>query len=170
MHEASAFQTVDISSLLHIAWPSPSLLRVSILVGLLPVVIRFDLRERRIPDWSVGAAFVGAGVSAVTDAIGPTAILAAFGAGLGAPLAARAATGGSLGWGDVKLCVAAALLVGPRAAVRAQVAASVLAAAGIGLARVVRRDRSAGEGGVPFGPYLVASTLAVLVLEGGYGR
>jgi len=138
--------------------------------GLLPVVIGFDLRERRIPDWSTGAAFVGAAAAATVDGIGATEILLACVAGLAAPLTARAVTRGALGWGDVKLCSVTALLVGPRAAVNAQLAASLLAFGGIVLAGIARRDRSAIEAGLPFGPYLVASTFAVLLLEGAHAR
>jgi len=144
MHSASGIPTVNFATLLHFSSASPSPGAVPTLLGLFAIVAWFDLRHGRIPDWATGAGFAGATL-----------------VGLGVPLIARWASGGRLGWGDVKLSLVLALLVGPVRAAVGLVAASVLALCGAFGSRC--------EAGIAFGPYLVAGMIIVLALERVYG-
>jgi len=118
MHSASGIPTVNFATLLHFSSASPSPGAVPTLLGLFAIVAWFDLRHGRIPDWATGAGFAGATLGGTVGGVAPGTIVLATLVGLGVPLIARWASGGRLGWGDVKLSLVLALLVGPvRAAV-----------------------------------------------------
>lgn len=130
-------------------------------MGLFAVVAWFDLRYGRIPDSITAAGFAAATLGGVVGGITATTIVLASLVGLGVPLAARLATHGRLGWGDVKLSLVLALLVGPAQAAAGLLAASILAFCG--------RIGSSCEAGIAFGPYLVAGMFIVVSLERVHG-
>ena len=80
------------------------------------------------------------------------------------PLVARLITRGGLGWGDVKLGLPLALLLGPIYGATAFLMAAALALCGVGLGALLDRGASF-EAGFPFGPYLVAGAILAYLLE-----
>ena len=105
--------------------------------------------------------FVAALVRSCAQVRSPVSIVAAALVGL-VPLCARLATRGGLGWGDVKLAVTLALLLGPAHGAAALLLAAALALCGVVLGALV--DRAASfEAGFPFGPYLVAGAILALL-------
>lgn len=154
---ASGITTVDFATLLHFSQTSPTSVALPALLGLFTVVSWFDLRYGRIPDWIIGAGFVSAAFGGIAGGTAPRTIVLATLVGIGIPLTARWATGRRLGWGDVKLSLVLALLVGPQRAAAGLLLASVLA--------LVGRIGSTSEAGSAFGPYLVAGVFIVRLLE-----
>lgn len=161
MHSASGITTVNFATLLHFSLEGPVTGALPALLGLFAIVAWFDLRHGRIPDSIVVAGFAGAALGGTTSGMAPQTIVLAALVGLCVPLVARWATNGRLGWGDVKLSLVLALLVGPTHAAAGLLVASLLALCGaIG---------SSCEAGIAFGPYLVAGMFIVLSLERVYG-
>jgi leader peptidase (prepilin peptidase)/N-methyltransferase len=164
VHGTSAVDTVHIAALLHFGWPTPSALGVAVLVGLFVTTLRFDLTDGRVPHWSIFAACAAATVAAGVTRPTPHQIVVAATVGLGVPLAARLATRGGLGWGDVKLGFVGALVVGPVGAMLGFLGASLVALAGIVISRAAAKEWPGCDSGIAFGPYITASMLATALL------
>lgn len=133
------------------------------LLALLGVVLISELRTRRIPDAACLAAFVAAFARSITALRPPSVILLSALVGL-APLAARGLTRGGIGWGDVKLAVPLALLLGPWFGALGLLLACALGLCSVGLGSLLDPDATY-EAGVAFGPYLVAGAIIALFVE-----
>jgi len=141
--------------------PGPPLFRL-IAVALIGIPVFFwDLRFRRIPDMLTVAAFVTGGVLWVVTSPGTWWELATAAClGLCIPLAARVASGGGLGWGDIKLSMSLSLFTGWPGIIVALAAGAALALAGVVLGRSLRN-----EAGIPFGPFLIGGAIIAIVGE-----
>lgn len=138
------------------------------------VLAVIDARERRLPDrltlpsYPVTLALLG--VAAVLLPGGGRHFLGAL-AGLGIALALFLAQAllypAGLGWGDVKLAGILGLFLGwlGLAAVAAGLFLGYLLAAVTGLALMVA-GRASRKTQLPFGPFLLAGTLAAIMLSG----
>ncbi len=126
-------------------------------------MLSFELRAGRIPAAACVATAVAALVRAISIARGPAEILAASIVGL-VPLAARGVTRGGVGWGDVRLALPLALLLGPRPAALGMVLACLLGLCSVGLGSVLDTDATY-EAGFAFGPYMVAGAIIALLVE-----
>lgn len=122
-----------------------------------------EARTRRIPDAACLAAFAAALARSVVALRSPSAILVSALVGL-APLVARGVTRGGVGWGDVKLAVPLALLLGPRFAALGLLLACALGLGSVGLGWLLDSDATY-EAGIAFGPYLVAGAVIALLVE-----
>jgi leader peptidase (prepilin peptidase) / N-methyltransferase len=154
--------------------PSPVLPAFLLLAALAPVLTLTDLRWRRLPDpltlpaYPAAAALLAAG--ALASPGGARHLLSAL-AGLAAAWLCFALLAGihpaGLGWGDVKLSGVLGLYLGWLGA--AAVAAGLLGAfvlaalAGLGLIAAGRATRKTQ---VPFGPFMLASAIAVIAASG----
>ncbi len=126
----------------------------------IPICI-WDLRYRRIPDGLTISAFVVGGVLWVMTSRGAWWEMAvAVSVGLLIPLTARIATGGGLGWGDIKLSMGLALFTGWPGILVALGAAAAFALAGVVVGGPFRN-----EAGVPFGPFLIGGAIIVMMGE-----
>ena len=143
------------------AIPGAPLLRL-IAVALLGIpVFVWDLRYRRIPDMLTIAAFATGGVLWLMTSPGTWWELAtAVCLGLCIPLAARVASGGGLGWGDIKLSMSLSLFTGWPGIIVALGAGAALALAGVVVGRSLRN-----EAGVPFGPFLIGGAIIAIAGE-----
>ncbi len=139
---------------------APTLLFLAVL---LLVVFIGERRSGRIPDWMTFITFAAALVRSCALVRSPVTIAAAALVGL-TPLCARAATRAALGWGDVKLGISLALLLGPVSGAVALLLAGALALCGVAFGALVDPG-SSYEAGFPFGPYLVAGAILALPLE-----
>lgn len=157
-------------------WSAPGeRLAFGALVSVLVLVAVIDTLTSRIPDRISKPSMVLAGVAALVGcaATGDGRRLAAVVAGTvlcwGALGAAHVLSPRSLGRGDVKLAVTLGVALGWAAVRPADAIVLVLgaflcasaAATVIGVALLVRRGRSAPY---PFGPSLIAGTMAMLLL------
>jgi len=154
--------------------PSPVLPAFLLLAALAPVLTVTDLRSRRLPDpltlpaYPAAAALLAAG--ALASPGGARHLLSAL-AGLAAAGLFFALLAGihpaGLGWGDVKLSGVLGLYLGWLGA--AAVAAGLLGAfvlaalAGLGLIATGRATRKTQ---IPFGPFMLASAIAVIAASG----
>lgn len=138
-------------------------LTLAYLGALLIVVLVTDLRIERIPDHLWIATCVSASLRAVILTTAPWTVIGSALVGL-VPTAARLITRGGLGWGDAKLGMALALLLGPSTAAAALLVAALLALGGLGVLSL-QNSRAPYEAGLPFGPYLVAGAIVSLILE-----
>jgi leader peptidase (prepilin peptidase)/N-methyltransferase len=131
---------------------------------LVPAAV-IDLEERRLPDAWVGAGAVAVIVTLVVDSVvgqpNDTELLAgvAFGAlAMALPvLALHLLSPASMGFGDVKAAVVLGAAVGTADARLAAVALCLAAAGGAAFGLATRRRA------IPFGPFLVAASLVVLL-------
>jgi leader peptidase (prepilin peptidase)/N-methyltransferase len=154
--------------------PSPVLPAFLLLAALAPVLTIIDLRWRRLPDpltlpaYPAAALLLAAGALAIPG--GTRHFLFAL-AGLATAwlffaLLALIYPGG-LGWGDVKLSgVLGAYLgwLGPAAVAAGLLGAFALAAlAGLGL---IAAGRATRKSQLPFGPFMLASAIAVIAASG----
>jgi leader peptidase (prepilin peptidase) / N-methyltransferase len=154
--------------------PSPVLPAFLLLAALAPVLTVSDLRWRRLPDpltlpaYPAAALLLAAGALAIPG--GGRRFLSAL-AGLAAAwlffaLLALVHPGG-LGWGDVKLAGVLGLYLGWLGAAALAVGllgAFVLAAlAGLGL---IAAGRATRKSQLPFGPFMLASAIAVIAASG----
>ncbi|MCC6437603.1 MAG: prepilin peptidase [Acidimicrobiales bacterium] len=154
---------------------SPETVAFLALFSMLLVVSVIDIEHSRIPDRiSLPSMFVAAVVVVIASLVGgdgPRLFAALLGAGLffgGLGLAHLLSPRG-MGRGDVKLSVVLGLALGwvsgrPSDAVLLVLVAffgASVAGTGVGLVLLVRRRRNAPY---PFGPSLVAGTVAVLLL------
>ncbi len=138
---------------------TPIRLIAVVLLGI-PICI-WDLRYRRIPDGLTISAFIVGGVLWVITSRGTWWEMAlAVSLGLLIPFAARAATGGGLGWGDIKLSMGLALFTGWPGIIVALGAAAVFALVGVVVGGTFRN-----EAGVPFGPFLIGGAIIVMMGE-----
>ncbi len=125
-----------------------------------PICI-WDLRYRRSPDGLTISAFVIGGVLWVMTSRGTWwEMVVAVSLGLLIPLAARVATDGGLGWGDIKLAMGLALFTG-----WPEILVALGAAAVLGLVGVVAGGTFRNEAGVPFGPFLIGGAIMVMMGE-----
>jgi leader peptidase (prepilin peptidase) / N-methyltransferase len=154
--------------------PSPVLPAFLLLAALAPVLTVTDLRWRRLPDaltlpaYPAATALLAAGALAIPG--GTRHFLSAL-AGLAAAWLFFALLAGihpaGLGWGDVKLSGVLGLYLGWLGA--AAVAAGLLGAfalaalAGLGLIAAGRATRKTQ---IPFGPFMLASAVAVIAASG----
>jgi len=154
--------------------PSPVLPAFLLLAALAPVLTVTDLRSRRLPDpltlpaYPAAAALLAAG--ALASPGGTRHLLSAL-AGLATAWLFFALLAGihpaGLGWGDVKLSGVLGLYLGWLGA--AAVAAGLLGAfvlaalAGLGLIAAGRATRKTQ---IPFGPFMLASAIAVIAASG----
>lgn len=147
------------ASLLHYSPPGTALLELVLFVVLLRVTATETSSRSITPDaiWTLCLA----GVLRVPPW---PAVVAAAVAGSVVPLAARGATRGGLGWGDLKLCFALHLCAGPVAGLAGVLTAALVALSVAGL-RCVRRGASSCEAGIAFGPYLVAGVTGAVLVE-----
>jgi leader peptidase (prepilin peptidase)/N-methyltransferase len=131
---------------------------------LVPAAV-IDIGERRLPDAWVGAGAVAVIVTLVVDSVvgqpNDTELLAgvAFGAlAMALPvLALHLLSPASMGFGDVKAAVVLGAAVGTTDARLAAVALCLAAAGGAAFGLTTRRRT------IPFGPFLVAASLVVLL-------
>ena len=138
------------------------------------VLAVIDARERRLPDRltlpSYPVALALLGLAAVLQPGGGRHFLGAL-AGLGIALALFLAQAvlypAGLGWGDVKLAGILGLYLGwlGLAAVAAGLFLGYLLAAVAGLA-LIAAGRASRKTQLPFGPFLLAGTLAAIMLSG----
>ncbi len=122
-----------------------------------------ELRAGRIPDAACLAAFTAALARSVVTQRSPSAIVVSTLVGL-VPLAARRVTRGGLGWGDVKLAVPLALLLGPWYGAVGLLLACALGLSSVGLGALLDPGATY-EAGIAFGPYLVAGAVIALLAE-----
>lgn len=142
-------------------------LRLCVLVATLVTVTVTELRSARVPDWLVG--FVVAIAIALCRSIdSAVATVFAATAGLAAAVAARAATAGGLGLGDVKLSGALFALVGVPTALLGHLYAVALAFAAIGAEAIRERDRTVCEAGFQFGPFIVTGVAIAYLADIGW--
>ncbi len=87
--------------------------------------------------------------------------------GTAVPLAARAASSGGMGWGDVRLCWALHLCAGPVTALAGVLAASLVALC-VAAYRLAQQSRPSCEAGIAFGPYLIAGVIGAVLVEHAY--
>jgi leader peptidase (prepilin peptidase) / N-methyltransferase len=134
------------------------LLTVSLLG--VPVCI-WDIRTRRIPDWLTVSAFLAGGAVWMLTSRGAWWEMAmASCIGFAVPLAARVATGGGLGWGDIKLAAGLALFVGWPG-----ILATLGGGAALALAALLAGGTHEYEAGLPFGPFLIGGAVMVMIGE-----
>ena len=169
MSVSSQGTTVGNASLLHFIGEPLGPLTVVSLAVLLFVVLLFDLRRARIPDFVILAAYLVAAAIGLARSRDPVWIVSAGAIGFGIPLYARTQSGGRIGWGDVKLSFVLALAIGPVRAAAGLLLSCLLALAGVGLSLLLQHDEPGCESGFAFGPYLVAGALMVTLLEGLHG-
>ncbi|OUE23570.1 prepilin peptidase [Clavibacter michiganensis] len=149
-----------------VAETPPARIPVALLVVAVgPVLVLADLAAHRLPDRATGPAAVAAAALALVD--GGSGLLvqaAACGAGAFLLLALlRAATGGGLGAGDVKLAGVVGLALGQLGA--AQVALGLAAGTllgGVAATALLVASRAHASTAVPFGPWLVLGALVVV--------
>jgi leader peptidase (prepilin peptidase)/N-methyltransferase len=154
--------------------PSPVLPAFLLLAALAPVLTVIDLRWRRLPDpltlpaYPAAALLLAAGALAIPG--GTRHFLFAL-AGLATAwlffaLLALIYPGG-LGWGDVKLSGVLGVYLGwlgPAAVAAGLLGAFALAAlAGLGL---IAAGRATRKSQLPFGPFMLASAIAVIAASG----
>ncbi len=153
---------------------SPVLPAFLLLAALAPVLAVTDLRWRRLPDpltlpaYPAAALLLAAGALAVPGGARHflTALAGLAAAGVFFALLALIHPGG-LGWGDVKLSGVLGLYLGWLGA--AAVAAGLLGAfvlaalAGLGL---IAAGRATRKSQLPFGPFMLASAIAVIAASG----
>jgi len=154
--------------------PSPVLPAFLLLAALAPVLTVIDLRWRLLPDpltlpaYPAAALLLAAGALAVPGGTGHflSALAGLTAAWLFFALLALICPGG-LGWGDVKLSGVLGLYLGWLGA--AAVAAGLLGAfalaalAGLGL---IAAGRATRKSQLPFGPFMLASAIAVIAASG----
>jgi leader peptidase (prepilin peptidase) / N-methyltransferase len=153
---------------------SPVLPAFLLLATLAPVLAVTDLQWRRLPDpltlpaYPAAVLLLAAGALAVPD--GTRHLLSAL-AGLAAAwlffaLLALVHPGG-LGWGDVKLSGVLGLYLGwlGAAAVAAGLLGAFVLAALAGLA-LIAAGRATRKSQIPFGPFMLASAIAVIAASG----
>jgi leader peptidase (prepilin peptidase)/N-methyltransferase len=125
---------------------------------MLAVVTVTDLRERRIPNWALGAAVaLGLPLLAIVD---PGALPARSAAALvagGVFLALALGRPGGFGLGDVKLIGTMGLFLGP--AVITAVLLALLAGTLHGLLLFIRHGSAAAKLTLPFAPFLALGAL-----------
>ncbi len=153
---------------------SPVLPGYGYLAGAGTVLAVIDARERRLPDRltlpSYPVALALLGLAAVALPGGGRHFLGAL-AGLGIALALFVVQAviypAGLGWGDVKLAGILGLYLGwlGLAAVAAGLFLGYLLAAVAGLG-LIAAGRASRKTQLPFGPFLLAGTLAVIMLSG----
>lgn len=139
----------------------------------LPLTV-IDVRVRRLPDVLTGAAFAGVAVclltaAAVTGQWPALARAAGGGAAVGVLFAVLAlARPGSAGLGDAKLGVSTGALAGwlGWGVLLLSVFAAFVLAAACGLGLVAAGRASLRSGSLPFGPFLLAGCLAIVLLAG----
>ena len=153
---------------------SPVLPAFLLLAALAPVLTVTDLRWRRLPDpltlpaYPAAALLLAAGALAVPG--GTRQFLTALGglaaAGLFFALLALIHPGG-LGWGDVKLSGVLGLYLGwlGAAAVAAGLLGAFVLAALTGLG-LIASGRATRKSQLPFGPFMLASAIAVIAASG----
>jgi leader peptidase (prepilin peptidase) / N-methyltransferase len=153
---------------------SPVLPAYGYLAGAGTALAVIDARERRLPDrltlpsYPVALALLGLAAAVLPG--GGRHFLGAL-AGLGAALALFVVQAviypAGLGWGDVKLAGILGLYLGwlGLAAVAAGLFLGYLLAAVAGLG-LIAAGRASRKTQLPFGPFLLAGTLAVIMLSG----
>ena len=144
---------------------APLLRLIAVTLLGIPVLV-WDLRHRRIPDMLNLVAFVTGGILWVMTSPGTWWELAtALGLGFFIPLTARNASGGGLGWGDIKLSMSLSLFTGWPGIIVTLGAGAALALAGVVVGRSLRN-----EAGIPFGPFLIGGAIIAIageILRGG---
>jgi leader peptidase (prepilin peptidase) / N-methyltransferase len=153
---------------------SPVLPAFLLLAALAPALAVTDLRCRRLPDRLTLPAYPAAALLLAAGALvipgGARHFLSAL-AGLAAAWLFFALTAfihpADLGWGDVKLSGVLGLYLGwlgPTAVATGLLGAFVLAAmAGLGL---IAAGRATRKSQIPFGPFMLASAIAVIATSG----
>ena len=153
---------------------SPVLPAFLLLAALAPALAVIDLRWRRLPDpltlpaYPVAALLLAVGALAIPG--GPRHLLSAL-AGMAAAWLLFALLAfvhpAGLGWGDVKLSGVLGLYLGwlgAAAVATGLLGAFVLAAlAGLGL---IAAGRATRKSQIPFGPFMLASAIAVIAASG----
>ena len=134
--------------------------RLLIVYALIAIFVS-DLRYQTIPDEVVALGVIISLLYSLFFVGGFTFLLSGLGAGLFFLLLVLITRGRGMGWGDVKLAFLMGLVLGFPGIVVALILA-FLTGALVGVILVLTGQKRFGEH-LPFGPFLAASTLVVLL-------